>query len=101
MKLFEGGDLGEAIQREEFVVSRTTGNATLLRASQRTVATLIATVADAIQHAHDRGVLHRDIKPANILLDNSGMPHVTDRGDRGWESNAALAGSCHLVTRQA
>jgi serine/threonine protein kinase/tetratricopeptide (TPR) repeat protein len=34
----------------------------------RLAATLLAGLADGVQHAHSRGVLHRDLKPANIIL---------------------------------
>ncbi len=43
-------------------------------------ALLIAAVADALQYAHERGVVHRDVKPSNIMLDESGTPHLMDFG---------------------
>jgi WD40 repeat protein len=43
-------------------------------------AALVRTLAEALQHAHDHGVLHRDLKPSNILLDEDGNPRITDFG---------------------
>jgi hypothetical protein len=40
----------------------------------------VAAVAEALHHAHGRGIIHRDVKPANILLEMDGRPVVADFG---------------------
>jgi tetratricopeptide (TPR) repeat protein len=41
---------------------------------------LFAKICDAVQHAHQRGLIHRDLKPANILVEESGQPRILDFG---------------------
>lgn len=41
---------------------------------------LFSEVCDAVNYAHQRGVIHRDLKPSNILIDSDGRPRVLDFG---------------------
>ena len=50
------------------------------RPTTRESAALCATIAKAIDHAHENGVIHRDLKPANIMMDNVGTPYIMDFG---------------------
>jgi serine/threonine protein kinase/tetratricopeptide (TPR) repeat protein len=58
---------------------------------------LTARLAEALQHAHDRGIFHRDIKPSNILLAADGQPMLLDfnlaQQTRNAQAAATLGGT--------
>jgi serine/threonine protein kinase/Tfp pilus assembly protein PilF len=63
----------------------------------RTVATLAVQAAEALEHAHQMGVVHRDIKPANLLVDPRGNLWITDFGLAHCQSQAGLTMTGDLV----
>jgi serine/threonine protein kinase len=50
------------------------------RLSPPEIDALMKPVADALDYAHNSGIIHRDIKPANILIDKTNKPFLADFG---------------------
>jgi serine/threonine protein kinase len=63
----------------------------------RTVANLSIQAAEALEHAHQEGVIHRDIKPANVMVDVKGHLWITDFGLARLQNDSGLTLSGDLV----
>ena len=66
LELVEGGNFADLVRERPLPARRAAG--------------YLQIIAQAVDHAHQRGVLHRDLKPSNILLDVFDQPRVTDFG---------------------
>ena len=77
MELVEGQSLAERLEHGG-------------RLSERDALRLFVPLADALQHACEKGVVHRDVKPANILVEASGRPRLVDLGLARLDDDPAL-----------
>jgi len=84
MKLLEGKSLDTLLKERE----RLEFEETVLILNQ---------VADALDYAHQHGVIHRDVKPGNIVLDERGRVTVTDFGIAKEIQETSASASGHLL----
>ncbi len=84
-----GGGLGDDARRP-VALSGSLSSSGGRREYFRSVARIGVQAAEALEHAHQMGVVHRDIKPSNMMLDVDGHLWITDFGLAMFEANPDL-----------
>jgi serine/threonine protein kinase len=86
------GGMNGSTTTQRFDVARALTSHRSIRHSDffNTVARLSKEAAEALQHAHEYGIVHRDIKPSNLLLDNHGKLWITDFGLARVQSDSGV-----------
>ena len=57
----------------------------------------VADIADALDYAHEQGVLHRDVKPSNLIMDQNGIVWITDFGLAKFDESDGLTKTGDMV----
>ena len=75
-------EVGEHDGRQYFTMKLIDGSSLskVPRGSVRDEVARLKLVVEAVQYAHQHGILHRDLKPGNILVDRDGVPYIIDFG---------------------